>query len=356
MSSTTSDHARPRTTAATRWRLVDALRGFALFGILLVNVPDITRLGWDLPPGEASASVMQTVLDVAVQTRFVPVFAFLFGMSMTFVVEGARRRGSRPAWPLLLRLGTLLVIGIVHGLLYPGEILREYAIGGLLVLPAVLLLPRWVTLAAGITLTVAAYAVTGGGVATLPGLLLAGAGAAAYGLPRILDEGRRPVWIVFAVAAATAIPALWWQSTEPGDPRFTTAGGVAGLVVAIVYVTGFALLWQTPLRRALAGAFEPLGRMALSNYVGATVVLAVVALVVDFRTVDDLAAVCAGAVGLIAVQSLLSRLWLARFRYGPIEWVWRMATWRSRVALLRPVASSVPFDGTGAQAHERPAQ
>ena len=331
-----SPSATPTVSPARRWQLIDALRGFALAGILFVNVPDITRLGQDIPFDERHATTMDLVLEFAVQTRFVPIFAFLFGMSAMFVIEGARRRGVHPLLPMLLRYLALFVIGFAHAFLYPGEILREYAICGLLMLPIVLWAPRWVTLGAGVTLTVAAYALTGGGLATLPGLLLAGAGAAAYGLPKVLDAGGRPVWIAFAGAVVLAVPALWWQTTEPGDPRFTTAGGIAGGVLAIVYVTGFALLWQTPVRRALAFVFEPLGRMALSNYLGASVVLALVALVVPFREFDDLALVSLGALVLIAIQSVLSRLWLRRFQYGPIEWLWRMATWRRVVPFRKP--------------------
>ncbi len=331
-----SPSAAPTVSPARRWQLIDALRGFALAGILFVNVPDITRLGQDIPFDERHTTTMDLVLEFAVQTRFVPIFAFLFGMSAMFVIEGARRRGVHPLLPMLLRYLALFAIGFAHAYVYPGEILREYAICGLLMLPIVLWAPRWVTLGAGITLTVAAYALTGGGLASLPGLLLAGAGAGAYGLPKLLDTGRRPVSIAFAAAVVLAVPALWWQTTQPGDPRFTNAGGIAGGVLAVVYVTGFALLWQTPVRRALALVFEPLGRMALSNYLGASVVLFLVALVVPFREFDDLALVSVGALVLIAIQSVFSRVWLRRFQYGPIEWLWRMATWRRVVPFRKP--------------------
>lgn len=320
-----------------RWHLIDALRGFALVGILFVNVPDITRLGSDIPFDRRQSTLMDTVLEFAVQTRFVPIFAFLFGLSAMLVIQGARRRGTGALVPMLLRLGALLLIGVAHGFLYPGEILREYAICGILMLPLMLWLPRWALLGSGVVLTIAAYALTGGGLATLPGLFLAGAGAAAYGLPKVLDAGGRPVWITFLVATALAVPAIVWQTTEPADPRFTTAGGVAGGILAVVYVTGFALLWQTPVRRVLAAVFEPLGRMALTNYLAASAVFVVVGLLVPFREIDDLAAVSVGALALIAVQSVLSRVWLRHFRYGPVEWVWRMATWR-RVVPLRGAA------------------
>ena len=212
-------------------------------------------------------------LEWLVQTRFVPIFTFLFGMSMTFVVHGARRRERRP-WPALaMRFVALFAIGLLHSLVYPGEVLREYAISGLLVAPVVLFAPRVVQLLLGVVLVVAAYVVAGGGLAATPGLMLLGAALGAYDLGRALDSRSRAVLVTFAVSLVLLIPALFWQASVPGDPRYSTPGAVAGLVMAVLYVTGLSLLWITPARRVLRMLFEPLGRMSLSNYLGASVVV-----------------------------------------------------------------------------------
>jgi uncharacterized membrane protein YeiB len=320
--------------ASTRWRLVDSLRGFALCGILLVNVPDITRLGSAVPfDAEAPASTTQTLLEFAVQTRFVPIFVVLFGLSLQLVVDSARRRGTAPWLPVGLRLLALLGIGCLHAVVYPGEVLREYAVIGLLALPVVLWAPRWLTLALGAVGTVAAYALFGGGLASLPGLVLLGAAGASWGLPRALERGGRPVVATLGVAAVASVAAVAWQTTQPGDPRFTTAGGVAGLALAVTYTAALTLLWSTRARVVVAAAFEPLGRMALSNYVGASVV--VVALSAGVPALDwahmtsPLPAVVVALV-VLTVQSVVSRAWLRHFRYGPVEWAWRTVTWRRR--------------------------
>lgn len=113
------------------------------------------------------------------------------------------------------------------------------------------------------------------------------------------------------------VPALMWQLTTPGDPRFTNPGGIAGLVMAVLYVTGLALLWHTPARRVIAAVFEPLGRMALTNYVAAAIVMALAAQLVDFGQMTSVTPVVVLALVVIAVQSVLSRLWLTYFAYGP---------------------------------------
>lgn len=326
-----------------RWRFIDSLRGFAVFGILLVNAVDITRLGMARMM-EGGAPIDDPVLDalyLTVQTRFVPIFVFLFGMSLWIVLDGARARSSRPVLVLVRRLVALSVIGGLLMIAYPGNVLIEYGVVGLLMLPVVAFAPRWVTLAGGAALTVVAYAMFGGGLASVPGLILLGAGATAYGLPKVLESSGRAVAIVFAAAAVLTVPALIWQlSTPGGDPRFSTAGSVAGLVMAVLYTTGLALLWRTPARRVIAAVFEPLGRLALTNYVGAAIVVALAALVVDFGHMTSAAPVVIMSVVLIAVQSVLSRLWLKRFVYGPVEWLWRSATWLRPAAMRRRVATT----------------
>lgn len=335
--STLAPPAGPVATTRQRWQFLDSLRGFAVLGILLVNAVDITQVGMArlIEGGDMLTDPVREALYLTVQTRFVPIFVVLFGMSLWLVLEGARARAARPALVLVRRLLALTAIGGLLMLAYPGNILLEYGVVGLLMLPVVLFAPRLVTLGAGIVLTVVSYALFGGGLASVPGLVLLGAGAAAFGLPRVLESAGRPVAVTFAVAAVLTGPALLWQQTTQGDPRFSTPGGIAGLVMAVLYVTGLALLWRTRARRVLAAAFEPLGRMALSNYVGAAVVMALVPLVADVGHLTSVGPVVALSLALIVAQSLLSRLWLTYFVYGPVEWLWRAATWLRPVAMRR---------------------
>ncbi len=341
--STAAASTTPRLTAARpRWAFLDSLRGFAVLGILLVNAIDITQLGMARLM-DGGGRVPDPVLDalyLTVQTRFVPIFIVLFGMSLWMVLDSARARSPRPWLVMVRRMVGLAVIGGLLMFAYPGNILLEYGVVGLLMLPAVLLAPRGVTLGGGAVLTVVAYVVFGGGLPSVPGLVLLGAGAAAFGLPRALESSGRAVAIVFAASAVLTVPALLWQLTTPGDPRFSTPGAAAGLVMAVLYTTGLALLWRTRARTVIAAAFEPLGRMALSNYVGAAIVMALAASVVDFGHMTTVTPVLTLSLALIVAQSLLSRLWLKHFRYGPVEWLWRTATWLRPVALRRDARST----------------
>ncbi len=177
----------------TRWLFLDSLRGFALAGILLVNAIDITGVGRRRldEGGAVVADPIRDLLSLTVQTRFVPIFVFLFGMSLWFVLTGARARSPRPWLVVARRLVALALIGGLLMLVYLGNILVEYGVIGLLVLPVVLFAPRWAVLGAGVVLTVPICAVSGGGLLATPGLMLLGAGAAAYGVPKALEAPGR---------------------------------------------------------------------------------------------------------------------------------------------------------------------
>ncbi|KXP00944.1 DUF418 domain-containing protein [Tsukamurella pseudospumae] len=320
-----------------RYRFLDALRGFALLGILLVNVLDMTT-----PQGTTGGPAGREVLDLAVQSRFVPIFTLLFGVSLYLIAGGARRRGTAGWSALALRMIALGAIGAVHMIVYPGEILRLYAIAGLLVIPLVVWAPARINLALGVVLTCLAFGPSSGGVESLPGLMLVGAGAAGLGVPALLEGSRRFAVGLLVVAAVFAIPlTAAYLGAGGGDPRFSAEGSRAGLATAVAYIAALALLWHWgPARRALGAVFEPLGRMSLTNYVGASLVTVVAVPVLGLSAEATIRPTTAFAVVLILVQSAVSRLWLGRFRYGPLEWLVRAATWRTRPPFRRDPGAS----------------
>ncbi len=320
---------------------LDMLRGFAISGILLVNIGEITSLGHDLPPTEGPAEPAMQVLYYLVSARFVPIFMLLFGISMGLIWRSLRERGER-GWPQLLRrMLSLTGFGLLHMLLYPGEVLTTYGVGGLLVLPLVLFCSARVLLVIGTVATLAAVAL-GGGALAIPGLFCLGAAFVGYGVPERLDAGDRWVRRALLVLGVLTAAAVAWQTTEPGDPRFTTAGGVAGMVQAGLYITGLSVLWQTRARRLLSALFTPLGRMAFSNYLGATALSVPLGRLLGLSTSTTVLPALGLAVAVLIVQNLFSRWWLEHFAYGPMEWVWRSVTRWQVVSLRRTEQQVLP--------------
>lgn len=128
---------------AQRQPLVDALRGFALLGILVVNIASFssTYYGAGVPDplalslSERCASFVRTFVF---ETKFYLLFSFLFGYSFALQMQSAQRDGRAFAPRMVRRLAGLWVLGLLHAvLLYHGDILTTYAVIG-----AVLLLLR----------------------------------------------------------------------------------------------------------------------------------------------------------------------------------------------------------------------
>ena len=98
--------------------------------------------------------------------------------------------------------------------------------------------------------------------------------------------------------------------------------------LALGYAAGVALLWANGRRRLVEWA-APAGRMALTNYLAQTVIQSLIfygwglALIGRF----GLAFVFPFAAAIFALQLAYSRWWLARFRFGPVEWLWRSLTY-----------------------------
>lgn len=187
----------------------------------------------------------------------------------------------------------------------------------------------------GTALVLAARAVFIVGPFLIPGLFLLGMAACWYGVPETLDRRGRQLAVLFAVAVPVAGLAGWWQLAAGVGPGHTNRAQIAGVAFALLFTTAFLLLFRTPAGRALRAVFAPLGRLALTNYLLATLLILAGDSVLHLATTTGYGRVVALGVGIGLVQAALSPVWLSRFRYGPAEWVWRCLTWWQPVPLSR---------------------
>jgi uncharacterized protein len=117
--------------APRRFVSLDALRGFALFGIIIVNAPFLARPMGDLYPATAidTAAIMLTA--VFAMGKFFIIFSFLFGFGFAMShLRGAEPGGSARG-RVLRRMVGLFAFGALHAcLLFFGDILMLYALLG----------------------------------------------------------------------------------------------------------------------------------------------------------------------------------------------------------------------------------
>jgi len=230
---------------------------------------------------------------------------------------------------MVRRLAALLVLGVAHHLLQPGEVLVEYAVVGLVVLAAhrlrqAVLLP----LAAALTAVVGALA---SGPLVTPALFLLGMAVGRTDLPRRCEHHRVGYARAGAGVTAASLALLILVPTARGDARFDQWAGTAGLLMSGAYVCGLLLLQPTTAGAALERVLVPCGRMALTNYIAQTLLLLLLHVTV-LRGAVSAPASLAAALGVLLVQVPASAWWLSRHPQGPLEWLWRRVTYGNLAA------------------------
>jgi uncharacterized protein len=386
-----------------RIEAIDRVRGFALFGVLLVNMYNFgaTSPIWTSPIDKAALSVMRFFFE----TKSWRLFTFLFGLGFSLQFIRAEARGVR-FWPTYLRrLAILFLIGMAHALLYDGDVLMAYAMLGVLLIPFRNASPRLLLSLAVVLLAVfpVGGAVksllsddappTAGGSAIVeaqerneerlrehpyavgsitdvmaanaeaipPNLLaypLDAEGTAAYfamfllglyvGRRRIAQdaEGHRPLirsmttWGLGLGLSSMAVERVfaWTWGYDVWGPRggnlplefvgdLLFAYGATAL--SLGYASGIVMLSRNVRLRRLVQPLGPVGRLALSVYLTQTLAFTTLFYGYGFGQVFRLgpAAVTGYAVLIFALQVLVCGWWVRRYRFGPVEWLWRGLTY-----------------------------
>lgn len=318
-----------RTSRASSDRIgaLDALRGFALCGIIFVNIPQ--TFGMYAAVGELPEGLRWLVLG-----KFYPIFCLLFGIGFGIFLRSARARVSRPRVALTRRLVALGVLGALHHLLQPGEVLLPFAVTGLvLLLPASYLGGR-ALVGLGIGLTVVGMLSGVGGFGVLPGLLVLGVGLAELDVPGRLVRSPAVELRVLVIAVAVAAGALSViLYAVPAGALAVGFGVCFQVATAVGYAMLFLLLLHTPLGVPVSAVLAPMGRMALTNYLTATVLFVPVGGSMGLSGSTNWTGMALLGTGILLVQAVWSRLWLRWFRYGPLEWAWRCVTYARRMPL-----------------------
>jgi uncharacterized protein len=371
--------ASPRPISpAERIDAIDVLRGLALLGVLAINVVTIFRVSIferllpQKPTASPIDSAVDTILMLAVDLKALALFSLLFGAGLAIQFERLAKSERRTSL-LLRRLVVLLAFGLIHlCLIWNGDILTEYALAGLIVLPF-LFGPRWLVAVAalaslGLYLAMQAFPppgwwpstaamrqdvveahriyATGGFLDVLAfrlrelplfaplhvfifprtiGLFLLGAFAWRAGILR-----NPPRHLLFAIAAACIGLGAALILCHAGG--FIARGRIGALaeplgtiLLALGYGAGIIGIANLDSGKKLLGWAAPLGRMAFTNYLMQSVIFGWIFYGYGLGLFGRLGVASALAVGVAVYtgQVFFSAWWLRRYRYGPVEWLWR---------------------------------
>ena len=146
---------------------------------------------------------------------------------------------------------------------------------------------------------------------------------------------------VFVAGRALSASHAGAQAGSPGGagaaPDLTSWSVIAGLcvfdawngIMTLFYASVFVLLFQRPSWQPRLLRFAAVGQMALSSYVTQTLIGACIFFGFGLGLLGkfgDTVTLPAGA-ALFALQMWACGWWRQRFRFGPLEWLWRSLTW-----------------------------
>lgn len=135
------------------------------------------------------------------------------------------------------------------------------------------------------------------------------------------------VILVICMLFRFRILALSGLTDRPGYWVLNSLNDISNLLMATVYVTSLALVYQISRGRAVLMVFSEIGRMGLTTYLFQTFFGFI--LFFGFNMLGELSHLQSFLAALVvfALQIVLSRAWLKRFRYGIFEWAWRSLTY-----------------------------
>jgi uncharacterized protein len=369
---------------------VDALRGLALAGILLVNIQSflwgaVNPIGFLAPGAGALDRAAHFLTAALVAGKFMPLFGLLFGAGFSLLLAKLKVSVASPVAAFRRRLAFLFVVGVAHGVfLYFADITHTYAVAGFVLLfyadasaaSVARATLRWWVFAAVWMLLLSLPSL---GDPTVPadwldevrldfetsarlgyvdqwpvriGLFVWQAQANLLSLPNVialmmtgmlahragwLADLKAPAWRrASALGLWIGLPAAlsygFWCATHSGLeaslvlPAWVLALHFVGQALTFFYAAAF--LRHTP--EAVIVWLAPAGRMPLTNYVLQSVAMGVLLSGWGLAMGADAryAQLSGLALAVFALQVVVSRWWLARHAQGPLEALWRAWTYR----------------------------
>lgn len=153
---------------AERLTAVDVIRGFALLGILAMNIAAFAWpfSGYQNPyfsgGNDIGSQVSWAICTLFFDGKMMSIFSMLFGGGLVLMANRAKERGAKIAATYYRRIFVLLIIGLVHAyLIWMGDILVSYALAGMLLFLARRFYPS-VLIALGICFVIINVALFGG--------------------------------------------------------------------------------------------------------------------------------------------------------------------------------------------------
>jgi uncharacterized protein len=380
-------------TQGNRFSDLDALRGFALSGVLFSNFNAYTSQQVPTSILEANSSGLDVWLNnfngVFFEWKFMSLFSILFGYGFGLIIENFKARFRHPEFLYLRRLALLFLFGLIHVSFWWFDVLHFYAAAGLLLLlfhavsprillPLSLVLMLFVPHLIGLYLNQFPVAFTDGDTLSMYRQFKNGnlielfranwdgyyklfvvsgynyrdlpetIGRFLFGYwlmkkawlsnPNRIKSTASPMFIMLVICAV----AYFYLLINLKHNVHLLPKWIEGLFLRVgilcttcVYGWLFLLFYRSYGNGWLGSAFVAMGKITLTLYLCVSAIM-----------IGCLYGIGAGKLGewsiselfLLAcltwiVFALFSRFWVKNFQYGPLEWIWRQFTYGKRLPI-----------------------
>jgi len=366
-----------------RTAIVDILRGWAILGVAIGNYSGLPHIS----VSKESNSVLSEILSKIDQFFFAgkswTLLTILFGYGFAILINNVATKGKNPVAFFSWRMLLLFILAFVHSAFWFGDILKDYAFLGLILLlfhkssaktlgilsaVLVLLIPfvmayiksfnferidiisnpeylklyysgNWLdffkfNLVASFYQQIIApgYAITAHLV--MLACMFFGVMLQKLNFFNRLNEMKTLLKYVlissFAIAVIIGIAFYFAIENKAEFLKFFHPYFWLILSTMIFIATGITLLYINGKLKTIFSYFSAGGKMTLTNYIAQNILTAFVFSGIGFGVTYTLPYwfYFALAVFVFIIQLFISKWWLSKYNYGPIEWLWRCASYR----------------------------
>ena len=374
---------------------IDALRGFALFGIIMTHMFE-GYLASMTPPQYAGFnmlfpidSVSQTIIQNLFVGKFYAIFSMLFGLSFYLILDG--KKDSSPlkfTWRLVL----LFLIGYIHHIHYRGDFLTVYAVFDIALIPfrkvptklilviglflalngpsiliktmtmiqppvplseAALMSPNPVELATNYFQLILDgeykkllisnstigfinkynYLKFSGRLWVIPGLFLLGLWVGRKKWHENIEK--IPLKKLALLSAFIGIPLalINFYFSSPVNSELvryfaSIAKDASNIFIPICYIGLVLLFYKSKTTQKSVKQLIPVGKMGLTTYVLQSAFGILIFYSFGLGLLLKISGTEALGLGILffTAQLIFSKWWFSKFRFGPLEWLWRSLT------------------------------
>lgn len=365
---------------------IDALRGFSLLGILLMNILTFAYPYQIINPFEFfqhQDGAWFKISSLFIIASFYPIFAFLFGYGLSIMYQNSLDKGLNYYPMITRRLLFLLLLGIIHGVfIFYGDILSTYALLGLIAIIFVRLKPQYtlIALSIGIGIFVLLYllpmillkdvtqiesfvglqelervnnilssadyvsiigfnlkyfgmnianAILVGPFSILP-IMLFGIYAHQINWFNKIKQHKNLYMVIGVVVLILGLAIKMIQIVLEGSVTSQLMSQmIGGPIVALSYIMFFVILCEDQTVRKILTPLQSIGKLSLTTYISQSIICILIFYGVGLNYYGKLPVLTIYIIGIViyCVQLIESYLYLLRFKQGPLEKLWRKVTY-----------------------------